>query len=59
MDFTNRNLNCKDFSPIKGKTETNSFLSATENTFFSMKILSKNVLAHLSVQLDGEPFLLR
>ena len=46
MDFTNQDLNCKDFLPIKGKTQTNSFFCATENTFFSMKILSRNVLTH-------------
>ena len=47
MDFTNCHLNCKDFLPIKGKTQTNSFFYATKNTFFSKKILSKNVLTHL------------
>ena len=53
MDFTNQDLNCKDFLPIKGKTQTNSFFCATKNTFFSMTILSKNVLTHLSIKLDG------
>ena len=53
MDFTNRDLNCKDFLPIKGKTQTSSFFFATENTFFSMKMLYKKVLTHLSIKLDG------
>ena len=53
MDFTDRDLNCKNFLPMKGKTQTNSFFYAIENTFFSMKILSKNVLIQLSIELDG------
>ena len=41
MDFTNWDLNCKDYLPIKGKTQTNSFFCATENISFSVKMLSK------------------
>ena len=41
MDFTNWDLNCKDFLPIKGKTQTKSFFCATENTFIYENFVQK------------------
>ena len=38
-DLTNLDLNCNDFSLIKGSTHTNSFLGARAYTFLSMKTI--------------------
>ena len=43
MDLTNFDLNWRDFLPINGSTQINSFLGATENTFLSIKTLSNYI----------------
>ena len=41
MDFTNLDLNNKEFLPIKGKTQTNSFFYGTENIFLNKNFVQK------------------
>ena len=58
MDFTTRDLNCKDVLPIKGETQTNSFLCATENTFllFINKVRRVSICMNESLVLFDEEF---
>ena len=58
-NLTNLDLHCNGFFPMNGSTHTKSFLGAKAYTFFSMKILFKNLLIQTSIKLQGYPFLLK